>query len=196
MVATFGCLSFKIALRGRSGGTECCSLAVRRFCFSSVPSSFGLSPSATNESALGSAGWLSLLGTGSEVERDLANKRAALKRGLPYATAIERSDMGSEISTAMKRVEDLRQRRANLQAKLGLCNKEIAAIAKELKDLQTDVAERQASGGCVKFVQKRGVEKIESTFQRTPSNTTTFQRTTSNDKMESTFQRTASNTSK
>ena len=103
----------------------------------------------------------------SEVERDLANKRAALKRVLPFATAIERSDMGSEISTAMKRVEDLRQRRANLQAKLGLCNKEIAAIAKELKDLQTDVAERQASGGCVKFVQKRGVEKIESTFQRT-----------------------------
>jgi chromosome segregation ATPase len=106
----------------------------------------------------------------SEAERDLAGKRAALKRGSPFASDADKEVMGSEISEAVKRAEGLRQRRAGAQAKLGQYNEEFAAIVEELKDVRNDLAERQALGECVKFVQKRGVD---DPFQRTSSNSST-----------------------
>ena len=91
----------------------------------------------------------------AETEKDLAIKRSVLKKDAPFLPDAVKTEMRSEITSLSKRLESMRQKSSLLSEKLRVCQADIAKIAQEKKALQSELAERQSLGECVRFVPRR-----------------------------------------
>ena len=91
----------------------------------------------------------------AETEKDLAIKRAAFKKDLPFLSDATKAGMQIQISDLAKRLEAMRQKSTVLSEKVRLCQDDISKIAKGQKVLRSEVAARQNLGECIRFVPKR-----------------------------------------